>query len=75
MKLENTPGNGSVPKTSQQPENEDEIRPISLIPDMARDYNRWIVKWLEPYISKIMEELPKDVAPKEITPIRVHIKG
>ena len=42
-----------IPK-SDSPEKE-QVRPISLICDMARDYNKWIVKWLEPYLNKRMD--------------------
>ena len=43
-----------VPRCSF-PENEDQIRPISLIPSFARDYNKWVVKWLEPFIRKRLD--------------------
>ena len=44
-----------VPKGTDFPDSEDEVRPISIIPDLARDYNRWVVKWLEPYLKQRMD--------------------
>ena len=43
-----------VPKTDF-PEDEDATRPISLINDLARDYNHWVVRWLKPYLRKNMD--------------------
>ena len=43
-----------IPKTNA-PESEDELRPISIIADLAQDYNKFLVDWLEPYIRPRMD--------------------
>ena len=42
---------GKVPS----PETEDDLRPISILPDLSRDYNNIIVDWLLPIIKKRMD--------------------
>ena len=38
-----------IPKV-QHPDSEDELRPISLTADLSRDYNKFFVSWLLPFI-------------------------
>ena len=37
------------------PETEDDLRPISILPDLSRDYNSFIVDWLLPIIKERMD--------------------
>ena len=43
-----------VPK-KPMPESEDELRPITIIPDLARDYNNFLADWLKPFLSNRMD--------------------
>ena len=43
-----------MPKTPN-PEDEDELCPISIIDDMAKDYNNFLAEWLQPYLQKNMD--------------------
>ena len=36
-------------------ESEDDLRPISIIADLARDYNALIAEWLKPFLNKRMD--------------------
>ena len=44
-----------IPKGSNHVENEEELRPISILPDLSRDYNSILVDWLLPIIKKRMD--------------------
>ena len=39
-----------VPKTKPV-ESEDDLRPISLTSDLSKDYENFLIEWLEPYVS------------------------
>ena len=37
------------------PESEDQLRPISILPDLSRDYNAFLAKWILPYVQKRLD--------------------
>ena len=43
-----------IPK-SKVVETEDQLRPISIVPDLCRDFSDILVKWLLPYVEKRMD--------------------
>ena len=43
-----------IPKVSPV-ESEDDLRPISLTADLSKDYENFLMEWLEPYVKKKMD--------------------